>query len=383
MTARNVEHRSARAGTYAPARLTARAPHVRSALDVPRVMRWVVIAALPCVAVAIYNAGHQASAAAATGPGTLPVWRLRILELLGSAPPELDAFSCILHGVLCFAPLLAVSFLTGGFWEELFARMRGRPSEHVALPVISLLFSLCLPPSLPLWQAALGCSVAFVVGKEIFGGFGRNFANPALTGLAFLYFAYPGSLTGDAVWVAVDGYSGATPLALASRGGMAAVLEAGYSLRDLWLGGIPGALGETSALACAIGGAVLLAAGIASWRILAGGLLGLVGAVLLAQLLGAASPMASLPLLWHVLAGGFAFGLVFLATDPVTSAATEGGRWLYGGLIGALVVTIRIANPAHLEGVMLAILFGNVTAPLLDQVVARIQMRRRRARDVG
>lgn len=346
-------------------------PHVRGALDVPGAMRCVLWAASPCVAMGIYNAGYQARLAGSDD------WRARALEALGAAPGSTGLWACVAHGAAILLPLLATSLLAGGLAERLFARARGRAADHVALPVIALIFTLCLPPTLALWQAALGAFVAVAVGKEIFGGFGQNFVNPALVGLAFLYFAYPASLTGDAIWVAADGYSGATPLAVAQRGGLAALeaQAAGFGAA-LW-GREPGALGDTSAVACALGLAVLLYTGVASWRVVAGGALGLVAAALLTGALGDERPIAELPWHWHAAAGGFAFGLVFLATDPVTAPVTNPGRWLYGLAIGGLVVLLRVANPAHRESVLLAVLLGNVMAPLLDQIAARVQRARR------
>jgi Na+-transporting NADH:ubiquinone oxidoreductase subunit B len=368
------------AALYAPTGLATRPPHVRSALDVPAVMRCVLVAAVPCVAMALYNTGYQANLAVSIASASPSGWRDRIVQTLSAGYAPTDPWSCVLHGALYFVPLLLVSLLAGGVVERVFARLRGRAPDHVALPVIGLLFTLCLPPSLPLWKAAVGCAAGIAFGKEIFGGLGRNFVNPALAGLALLYFAYPGSVTGD-VWTAVDGYSGATPLAAAGEGGLRATDATGLSWTAAFLGRIPGAMGATSALACLMGLAVLLYSGVASWRILAGGLLGLAGGVWIVRWLGVDAPISELPWHWHAVTGGFAFGLVFLATDPVTAAVTNPGRWLYGALIGILVAVIRIANPAHREGVLLAILLGNITAPLLDQLVARVQMRRKKPAD--
>ena len=358
-------------------------PHVRNALDVPRVMRCVLVAVSPCVAVALYNTGYQARAALAAGLGASGDWRLGAFEALGAPAHSTQPWLCAAHGATILLPLFLSSLLGGGVAERLFARARGRGVDHTGLGVIALLFTLCLPPTLALWQAALGGFLAVAVGKEIFGGFGHTFVNPPLVGLALLYFAYPDALTADSVWVAVDGYSGATPLAAAHRGGLDALDAAGFSWGDLLLGRVPGALGETSALACAIGVAILLYTGVASWRVVAGGVLGLAGAVLMIDLFVTDRPIAELPWHWHAVAGGFAFGLVFLATDPVTAAVTNPGRWLYGLGIGVVVVVLRVANPAHRESVLLAILLGNVSAPLLDQLAARIQMRRGRTRDAG
>lgn len=367
---------------YTPERLTNRPPHIRSELDVATVMRCVIWASLPCVAMALYNTGLQVNRALAAGAIPFADWRLAVLSAIGAGASPTSVWDCMARGALHFVPILAASGLAGLGTERLFARLRGRPPDHTALAVIALLFSLCLPPTLPLWKAALGSGLAFAVGKEIFGGLGRNLLNPPLTGLAFLYFAYPGDLTGSRIWIAVDGWSGATPLAVANQSGLAGLAAAGLDWSAVLLGDIPGAMGATSALACAFGASFLLVTGVASWRVLAGGLLGLAGGVWLIQLIGGQGPAAELPWTWHALSGGFAFGLVFLATDPTSSATTNPGRLLYGALIGFLVVVIRLANPAHREGVMLAILLGNVAAPLIDQVVGRIQMARRRDFDV-
>lgn len=363
--------------------MTQPSPHLRAAFDVTSVMRCVVWATLPCVAMALYNTGLQLRRARAAGASKPADWRDTPLAWLTTEAAPEHVFECVATGALYFGPILVTAVAAGWLVERLFARLRERPPEHAALPVIALLYALSLPPTLPLWKAALGAVLAVAVGKEIFGGLGRNILNPPLTGLAFLYFAYPGAFTGDAVWVDVDGFSGATPLAFVRGGGIAGLESAGIDWRSAWLGTVPGAMGATSPAACLLGAGVLLYCGVASWRILAGGLLGLVLAALAFEALGDATGSGSLPWHWHAATGGFAFGLVFLATDPVTSAATNPGRWLYGALIGALVVVIRIANPAHREGVLLAILLGNVTAPLIDQLVARVQMRSRRPARVG
>jgi Na+-transporting NADH:ubiquinone oxidoreductase subunit B len=379
----SIEGPEIHASPYLPILSTGRAPHIRGEVDVPMVMRWVLVAAIPCAAMALYNTGLQANRVMATGAAMHPGWRESVLETLGTGHAATSIWDCVTHGAVYFLPLLGVSLLAGLFAERLFAQLRQRAPDHASLAVIALLFSLCLPPTLPLWKAALGSFMGFAVGKEIFGGVGRNFLNPPLTGLAFLYFAYPGALSGSNVWIAIDGVSGATPLAVVSEAGVAGIEAAGLRWSTAAIGSVPGAMGGTSPLAAALGASVLLYAGVASWRILAGGVLGLVLAVWLLQLLGAESPAAGLPWYWHAVTGSFAFGLVFLATDPVTSAATNSGRWIYGALIGILVVVIRVANPAHREGVMLAILLGNVAAPLIDQLVARIQMHRWKASNVG
>ncbi len=374
--------RNAPSPVRSPAAQITHAPHVRSALDTAGAMRCVLVAALPCVGVAIYNAGYQARTTMLASLATPDDWRLRALDAVGIPSTSIAFWSCIAHGLAVLLPLFFTAWIAGRLTEHVFAHLRGRRADHTALTVIALLFTLCLPPSLALWHAAVGGFVAFAVGKEIFGGFGHNFVNPPLVGFGFLYFAYPAAFSSDAVWVAADGYSGATPLEAARRGGLAALDAAGWTWSDAVWGRVPGALGETSALACAIGLIILLYTGVASWRVVAGGVLGLVVMTLLANQTLVSRPLAELPWHWHAVAGGFAFGLVFLATDPVTAPVTNPGRWLYGLSIGALVVLLRVVNPAHRESVMLAIVLGNILAPLLDQIAARIQMRWRMPRDV-
>jgi Na+-transporting NADH:ubiquinone oxidoreductase subunit B len=235
-----------------------------------------------------------------------------------------------------------------------------------------------LPPSTPLWQVALGIIFGVVIGKEVFGGTGKNFLNPALTGRAFLYFAYPAQMSGDAVWTAIDGYSGATPLALGASGGVDAIQSSGYSWMQTFLGVIPGSLGETSTLAILISASFLIFTRIASYRIIFGVFFGMVATSLLFNFIGSdTNPMFSVPWYWHLTMGGFAFGMVFMATDPVSAAMTNKGRWIYGFLIGFMAVMIRVVNPAFPEGIMLAILFGNIFAPLIDHFVVQSNIKRR------
>jgi Na+-transporting NADH:ubiquinone oxidoreductase subunit B len=250
--------------------------------------------------------------------------------------------------------------------------------------VTSMLYTLILPPTTPMWQVALGITFAVVIGKEIFGGTGKNFLNPALTGRAFLYFAYPAQHTGNDIWVTVDGFTGATPLALAPEGGLDAIIAAGYTLGDAWMGFLPGTIGGESTLACLIGAIFLLYTRIASWRIMLGVFLGLVATVLLLNGLAGpeSNPYLHLSWRWHVVTGGFAFGLVFMATDPVSAAMTQRGKLIFGALIGVLTVLIRVINPAFPEGIMLAILLANVFAPLIDYFVVQANIRKRARRYV-
>lgn len=357
------------------------APHVRDALDLRRTMRVVLLAAAPAALAGVANAGFQAlDAARRLGVPPLAGWRGAPVRALGVAPDPESLVACLAYGIACVLPVAAVAAAFGVVWERIFARRRGGRWDE-ALPVVVAFFVLVVPPTLPLWQAALGASVAVAVGLQIFGGTGRNVVNPTVVGLGFLVFAYPASFSGEATWVAVAGAGGKPVLALAAQGGVDALREAGVTWTDTLWGLEVGAVGETSALACLLGAAVLVGAGLASWRILAGGVLGLVGSAWLAGLLAdPANTVAALPWYWHLTSGSFAFGLAFLATDPVTSASTPGGRWAYGATIGFLVVLVRVFNPAYAEGVVMAILLANVLAPLYDHVSVRRAVRRRSRR---
>jgi Na+-transporting NADH:ubiquinone oxidoreductase subunit B len=367
---------------YTPSVVAPGAPHARDALDIKRVMTFVVIAVLPAAMIGMYNVGYQANLALeAMGlPGE--GWRIELLRALGIGLSPGNLAACVLHGALYFLPIYIVTMAAGGFWEVVFAATRNHEVNEGFL-VTSMLFALTLPPGVPLWQVALGISFGVVVGKEIFGGTGKNFLNPALVGRAFLFFAYPGEMSGD-VWVAVDGYTGATALALASSGGIEAVQAAGISWGDAFIGTIKGSIGETSALACLAGALFLVYTGVASWRIMVSVLIGMVATTLVFNAVGPAdNPFYSVPWYWHAVLGGYAFGLVFMATDPVSAAMTDTGRWIYGLLIGFMVSLVRVVNPAYPEGMMLAILFGNALAPLIDYGVVQANVRRRARRDAA
>ncbi len=288
-------------------------------------------------------------------------------------------WDCFWYGAVFFLPIYIVTFLVGISWEILFAIKRGHEVNE-GFFVTSILFALTCPPSIPLWQVALGISFGVVFGKEVFGGTGKNFLNPALAGRAFLYFAYPAQMSGDAVWIAVDGITGATPLSVVAAGGMEAVQQQ-WSWMQAFMGSIPGSIGETSKLAILLGGVLLLVTRVASWRIIAGVFLGMVALSSLFNLIGSdTNPAFAMPWYWHLVTGGFAFGMVFMATDPVSAAMTDTGKWTYGMLIGVMTVLIRVVNPAYPEGIMLAILFANIFAPLMDHFVVRANIKRRLAR---
>ena len=345
-------------------------PFVRDSLDLKRFMSFVILALMPPFFFGIYNTGWQSCRASG-----LP----------------LDLLSVATQGVIIVMPLVIVSYAVGFFWEILFASIRKHPISEGFL-VTGLLFPLTLPPAIPLWQAAVGISFGVVIGKEVFGGTGRNIFNPALTGRAFLFFAYPTKMSGDSVWVAVSGtasqgadaVSGATPLAgvaLADKGEtvVAALEKAGYTFSKLFWGNYPGSIGGTSALCILVGAIILILVGVASYRIIIGGILGVLVTGFVLSYLADSSTNAwlALPSVYHLVMGGFAFGIVYMATDPVSAPGMEHVKWVYGFLIGMLTVLIRVFNPAYPEGVMMAILFMNLFAPLLDYIEIGLRVKKR------
>jgi Na+-transporting NADH:ubiquinone oxidoreductase subunit B len=364
---------------YTPADVTRGTTHVRDGNDLKRTMTFVVIATLFCVLMAMYNTGYQANLAMeAMGLEKIDNWRSVPMMIFGYS--TMNPLSNLAHGALYFLPVYITTLAIGGIWEVLFATVRGHEVNEGFL-VSSMLYALIMPPDMPLWQVALGISFGIVIGKEVFGGTGKNFLNPALTGRAFLYFAYPASMTGDSVWVAVDGYTRATPLGLAANGGLDAVYAADYSWMQTFFGFEPGCLGETSTLAILIGAAFLLYTRVASYRIMGGVFAGMVAIATLFNFIGSdTNPMFAVPWYWHLTLGGFAFGMVYMATDPVSAAMTSTGRWVFGALVGGMTVLIRVVNPAFPEGIMLAILFSNMFAPTIDYFVIQANIRRRMKR---
>ena len=364
---------------YSPNHVTRSSAHVRDGVDLKRIMITVWFATFPAMFYGMWNLGFQANGAMTElGVSGLEGWRGSVMTALAGYDAG-SVWSCFLYGALHFLPLYLVTFVVGAFWEVLFAMKRGHEVNE-GFFVTSVLFALTLPPDLPLWQAALGISFGVVIGKEVFGGTGKNFLNPALTGRAFLYFAYPAQLSGDAVWTAVDGYSGATPLGIVAAEGMPALTQS-VTWMDAFIGSIPGSIGETSTLMVMVGGAVLLLTRIASWRVVAGCFVGMIAFSTLLNTVGSDSnPAFAMPWYWHMVVGSFAFGAFFMATDPVSAAMTNKGRWAYGILIGVMCVLIRVVNPAFPEGMMLAILFANLFAPLFDHFVVQANVKRRLAR---
>ena len=335
---------------YVPNTTTAKGAHIRDCNDIKRVMIVVVLALIPAMLMGMYNIGYQS-------------------QLQGLAELEgAGVFGLFWYGFLKMLPMIIVSYVTGLAIEFTFAQKRKHEINEGFL-VTGLLIPMVMPVSVPLWIVALSTAFAVIIGKEVFGGTGMNVFNPALLARAFAFFAYTPQMSGEKVWYAVDGMSGATALEQLSTTGTMQ-----WSAMDAFIGLIPGSMGETSTVAILIGAAILLFTGVASWRIM---LSVFVGGLAFGYLFDAVG-MTEFPAYYHLLVGGFAFGAVFMATDPVTSAQTNCGKWIYGFMVGALAVLIRVINPAYPEGMMLSILFMNALAPLIDYFVVERNIARRK-----
>ena len=368
-------------GLFTPGQVNQGRTHVRDSIDLKRIMITVWLAVFPAMFWGMYNIGFQATDALAAGFALPDTWQVGLFEMLGgSLSAESGWFSMMLYGAMFFLPIYATVFIVGGFWEVLFATVR-KHEVNEGFFVSSILFALILPATIPLWQAAIGITFGVVVAKEVFGGTGKNFLNPALAGRAFLFFAYPTEISGDAVWVAADGFSGATALSAANQGLNDYTMSADW-WNAFW-GYIPGSVGEVSTAMILLGGAYILYKGIASWRIVLGVFAGMVITAMLFNAIGSdTNNMFAMPWYWHLVTGGFAFGMMFMATDPVSASFTNTGKYWFGALVGVMVVLVRVVNPAFPEGMMLAILFANLFAPLFDYFVVQGNIKRRLARNV-
>jgi Na+-transporting NADH:ubiquinone oxidoreductase subunit B len=354
---------------FTPGHATEKGAHIRDSIDLKRTMSIVITALIPCLLFGMWNVGHQ--------------HYLALGEFVGAGDGFWDKF---LFGAIKVLPIVVVSYGVGLGIEFLFCSFKGHPIQEGYL-VSGMLIPLVMPVDTPLWMVAIGAAFAVVIGKEVFGGTGMNIVNVALTARAFLFFAYPTMMSGDKVWVntsveagqqVVDGFSGATSLGLAATGHADKVV----SLMDSFWGIEAGSIGETSAFACLIGALVLLVTGIGSWRIMLSVFLGglAMSAIFNAVGPGLNNDYMQIPMLHQLMLGGFFFGLVFMATDPVTAAQTDTGKWIYGFLIGFMAILVRVVNPAYPEGMMLAILFMNVMAPLIDHYVVQANIKRRAKR---
>ncbi|ACJ29614.1 NADH:ubiquinone oxidoreductase, Na(+)-translocating, B subunit [Shewanella piezotolerans WP3] len=362
--------------------------HVRDAIDVKRTMTIVGLCLLPAILFGIYNIGLQAQIAVASGLEASSVWQLIPFNAIFGGMTEQTGFiGLVIYGLSLYAPIYITALLVSLFWEMVFAKVRGQ-ELHEGFFVTALLFTLILPVSTPLWLVAMGITFGVIMAKEVFGGMGYNFLNPALAGLAFIYFAYPSQVTAVTQLVAVDGFSGATTLMQTAAGKMSFADYAWYEAFtdpnwwNAFFGFTVGAIGETSTLALLIGGGFLILTRLADWRIVAGVLAGMIATATLFNLIGSSkNELFAMPWTWHLVTGGFAIALMFMATDPVTTSYTRKGKVAYGLLIGFMTVLIRVVNPKMPEGIMLAILFANLWAPIFDYLVAKANIKRRLKRN--
>jgi len=348
---------------FVPNKTNKNGVHVRDVIDMKRTMIIVVLALVPALLFGIWNTGYQHFLA------------------LGQSAPFMDM---VLHGIFKVLPIIVVSYGTGLAIEFAFAQMRGHEVNEGFL-VSGMLIPLILPVDIPLWMVAVATAFAVVIGKEVFGGTGMNIWNPALLARAFLFFAYPAQMSGDKVWISgltsgegiADGFSGATALGAAVESD----ISSKFPLWDSFIGIIPGSIGETSTLAILIGAAILIYTGIASWKIMVSVFAGGYLMALLFNVIGV-NTLMQVDAIHHLCLGGFAFGAVFMATDPVSGSRTEIGKWVYGFLIGVFAILIRVFNPAYPEGMMLAILLMNTFAPLIDYFVVNANIKRRLKRSI-
>ena len=359
---------------FVPNTVTKSGSHIRDCVDLKRVMTVVIIALMPALAFGIWNVGEQHSIAFGL---------------------EMTFIEKVWFGLLKVLPLIIVSYVVGLGIEFISAQLRGHEVNEGYL-VSGMIIPLIMPVDVPLWILALAVAFAVIIGKEVFGGTGMNIWNPALLARAFVFFAYPSQISGDTIWVeglnaakanamqVVDGFSGATPLGQAANGVVDFTTTTGepLSLMQAFIGVMPGSIGETSTIAILIGAAILIWTGVASWKIMVSCVAGALGVGFLINGFADAGTFAAVPAYWHLVLGGFAFGAVFMATDPVTSAQTEKGKWIYGFLVGALAVIIRLFNPGYPEGMMLAILLMNTFAPLIDYYVVEGNIKKRIKRTV-
>ncbi len=361
--------------------VTRSGPHIRDANNVQRLWNYFVIASLPAWLIGTWSLGHQTNLAIADFQlESVPGWRAWLLNYAGIGFDASSVMSCFTHGLLYFLPIFLLALLVGAFWQALFATLRQKQPDE-GLLVIAWFLALMMPATAPMYQVAMGMTFGIVIGKLIYGGSGRYLVNPALLGMAFLVFSYPSLLFGVGAWVPLAGYDQPTVLALVTdEGGLKVVSAVGYNFWQLFIGDKPGSVGVVSSLGAIVGALFLIWSRMASWRIMLGALIGLVGSAFIFNAIFPGNDMFSVPWYWHLVMGGFMFAVVFIATDPVAGPMTNPGRWGFGLMVGMLTVLIRAANPSYYEGVMFAILLASMFSPLIDFAVTEMNIRRRRLR---
>ena len=361
--------------------VTRSGPHIRDANNVQRLWSYFVIASIPAWLIGTWSLGYYTNLAIADFKvENVPGWRAWLLNQSGIGFDTSSVIACFIHGLLYFIPIFLVALLVGTFWQALFATLRKTQPDE-GLLVIAWFLALMMPATVPMYQVALGMTFGIVVGKLIYGGSGRYLVNPALLGMAFLVFSYPSLLFGEGSWVPLAGYDQPTVMELITdEGGLAVVSAVGYNFWQLFIGHQPGAFGVSSPLGIIIGALFLIWTGVASWRIMLGALIGLVGTTLLLNALDPDNVLFAVPWYWQLVVGGGLFGIVFLATDPVAGPTTNPGRWGFGLMVGILTLVIRTSNPAYYEGAIFGILLASMFSPLIDFAVTEMNIRRRRLR---
>ena len=355
------------------------APHIRAANSLARINRLRALALAPVLLAAVVNTGYQYLLAVDVAGGKLPGgWHDDAVGALGIDYRAPGVLGVVVVGLIHVLPVLLAAVLAGGLWERVFCDWRRRRFDLLGVVLTALVFTLLMPPAASLAQVAFGMSFAVIFGSAVFGGEGKSFLNPALLGAAVMQISFPVTLTADPLWTTIAGYGGTKAFGVYHQQGIGGLAWMGIDWWHAFLGTTQGMIGTTSVLAVLLGGALLVYARIASWRLVAGAMSGLVLAALLCNRLGGG--ILALPWYWHLVLGGFAFGVVFVATDPSSAAATDSGRWLQGLLIGALAVMVRVVNPSHPDGVIPALLLASLLAPLIDHVVIWLNVRRRRLR---
>jgi Na+-transporting NADH:ubiquinone oxidoreductase subunit B len=357
---------------------TAFAPHIRDTINTAKYLNAFVLASLPCWLIGLWNIGEQVNfARKVTGLGYDDDWRLQIMEVMGFSHNADNVLDCFLLGFLYFLPIFATAYLVAAFWEWLFARQRNKPIDEGLFSIVWF-YCLILPATTSMLMASVGITFGIVAGRLIFGGAGRYLVNPSVLGFAFLMFSYSALVFDPGAWIPVPNYDEPTTVELfIDEGGIIALTSVNYTWQQLFIGNQPAPMGVSSVLGCVLGAIYLLVRGIASWRIMLGSLLGMIGSVLIFNNFAPDDPLFSLPWYWHAVIGGWAFGTVFLATDPVAAPYTPAGKLLFGLSVGAITIVVRLTNPGYYEGVIFAILLASIFSPMFDYVFIERNVKRR------
>ena len=366
---------------YSSEKQTRCAPHIRANLSIQSMLNKLIIASIPCWFMGLWNLGYQINLSLAKlDLNVLSGWQGGFVSILGIEHDPMNVFACFLLGLLYFLPIFVVALLVVSFWEVVFSNVRRRPFSEGIL-AFAWLFTMLMPAGIDFYKVSLGVSFGYVMGSAIFGGYGRYLVNPVLLSVVFLLFSYPDLVFNSEIWIPVPNAEVILALNLASIEGISAIQSAGFSWWDLFLGIKPGPIGSVSVLGCALGAIYLILTDSGSWRIIIGAMIGMLLAVLIySNLTHEANSLSTISASWHLVLGAFAFGVVFFATDPVSSSTTAGGRWVFGILVGILATVIRMSNPSYNEGILFAVLLASLFSPVIDFCFIELNIRRRRNR---